>query len=59
MLIVPMIGVLIMNDVLQNYVTMKVIVITIGARVGQQISNVEEWDPDDKYQMLKGWDDKY
>ena len=29
MLIVPMIGVLIMHDVLQNYVTMKVIVITI------------------------------
>ena len=28
MLIVPMIGVLIMHDVLQNYVTMKVIVIT-------------------------------
>ena len=29
MLIVPMIGVLIMHDVLQNYVTMKVIVITM------------------------------
>ena len=37
MLIVPMIGVLIMHDVLQNYVTMKVIVITIMCYFFQSI----------------------
>ena len=42
MLIIPMIGVLIMHDVLQNYVTMKVIVINREGLRGQEEGEVSQ-----------------